>query len=137
MSYKDLYTMTSPFNTVPPQAVTDGTINGASVDRKFNESAIFLLHIGTWTDGDHTFTLEESDDDSNWSTISSDDLIGTSFALLEDGTRDDTVEHVGYKGFARYIRASVTTANSTTGAVFGISIVQDYPRYSGASQLTP
>lgn len=143
MGYKDMYTMTTPSNTVPPQAVTDGTINGDSIDRKFYESSIILLHIGTYTDGSHEFTLQESDDDSTWTDVDSSEVLGYDttndeyFTTLDDGTRDDTVEHIGYIGVKRYIRMQVVTTGSTTGAVLGLSIVQDYPRYSGASQLTP
>lgn len=137
MSYKDMYTTTTPSNTVPPQAVTDGTINGDAVDRKFYESSLILLHIGTYTDGTHAFELQESDDDVSYTAVASADILGTAFADLDDASRDDSVESIGYIGTSRYIRMSVTTTGSTTGAVFGVSIVQDYPRFSGASQLTP
>lgn len=136
MSYKDLYTMTSPSVTLPAAAYSAATTDGTTVDRKFNESAIVVISIGAWTDGTHTFTLEESDDDVTYTEVAASQIQGT-LPTISDATTDDSAVHVGYLGSARYIRLSTAADTATTGAIFSAVVVQDYPRYSGASQLTP
>lgn len=135
MSYKDLYTYTQPFQTLAPAARTNGDVDGAGIDRKFNESAIIILDVGLSTDGTQTFTVEESDDNVVFTPVAAADLQGA-FPVISSAN-DNATYHVGYIGSKRYLRVNVVTAGATTGTVSGVVIVQDYPRYAGSSQLEP
>lgn len=133
MSYKDLFTITKPTTTFPPAART-ASANGSSADRKFNESAIVVLNVGVWTDGTFTFALQESDDDTTFTAVSASQIQGA-LPVVSDATTNNTSFHIGYLGNKRYLRLAVTAAGTTTGAIFGATIIEDFPRFSGASQL--
>lgn len=135
MSYKDLYTVTSPVQMIAPsdQAASQ---DSTAVDRKFNQSAIVLLAVGTWTDGTHEFELQESDDDVTYTAVDAQHVQGA-LPVIEDASTDDQSFHIGYLGNARYIRLSVTVSGATTGAVYGATAIQDYPRYAGKSLVNP
>jgi hypothetical protein len=105
------------------------TVTGTAVDRLGYDSATFALHVGTWTDGTFTFGAEHSDDNSDWSTVSSTDLLGTAVVTANDdspATADlaDTTETVGYIGEKRYVRPKVTASGSpAVGAFFGVDVI--------------
>ena len=79
-----------------------------------------------------TFKLEESDDDSTYSAVTTDDVLLTYgnndgaissgvFATIDYAAEDDTVYTIGYIGTKRYVRVVATAAN-TPGAT-PISVV--------------
>lgn len=115
-------------------AARTATANGTAVDRKLsgsagtNEwfgSAMLLVHTGTITDGTHAITLEVSDDNSSWSAAPAADLQGTLPSI--GSSNDDTVYEVGYKGTARYLRAVTTVSGTTSGGVYGATILLGFP----------
>nr|WP_237269866.1 hypothetical protein [Streptomyces caniscabiei] len=108
--------------------------NGTAVDRKLsgasgaNEwygSAMLVVHTGTITDGTHAITLEVSDDNSNWSAAAAADLQGSLPSI--GSSDDDALYEVGYTGTARYLRAVTTPSGTTTGGVYGATILLGFP----------
>lgn len=91
---------------------------GSTVDLSGCNSAIAVIMSGTLTDGTHTPKLQESDDDSSWSDVSSDDIEGTMAALGANAV----VRH-GYKGAKRYVRVYVTSTG-TTGCAYGACVIR-------------
>lgn len=98
--------------TIKPGTYT-ATQTGATVDRAGYEIATVIFSLGTKTDGTHTPSIEESDDDSSWGAATA--LSGSLAALASN-----TDQRVGYTGSKRYIRAKVTiTGSPSTGCAFG------------------
>ncbi|WP_318203022.1 hypothetical protein [Streptomyces sp. SCL15-4] len=127
---QSLYNVARAKATLTVAVRTNGTVNGTSVDLHENKdasrSAMLIVHTGTITDGTHAVVLQESDDNSTWSTVAAADLQGSALSIAS--TDDDTVFELGYKGSKRYLRASVTTSSATSGGTFGATIVRAFPR---------
>jgi hypothetical protein len=127
---RDLYnTITTSALTVP--AVKTSTVTSASVDMQGYESLAILFDVGQ--SGDTlsgsvywTLSLEESDDDSNFSAVAAADTHnGAASVVIDAAAEDETVVKFGYKGASRYIRAKATaTGTHTNGTPMGILAVQ-------------
>lgn len=118
---------------IPPAAArTDGTVNGATVDRAGDDvyfrSVTFAVNAGVVTDGTHTVAVEDSDDGAAWAAASAAHVQGTAPAI--GIANDEQVHEVGYAGPKRYVRITLTTAGATTGglvdavAILGVQPVQ-------------
>lgn len=121
---KDLYhSIATPAVSITSAAQTS-TATGTGVDLSGYESAVVIFTPATKTDGTHTPTIEESDTSgSGYSTVAAADMIGTLAALTSN-----TVQKVGYIGNKRYIRAVVTVSGTTTGCVFGATVIRGTAR---------
>ncbi len=113
--------------TIEPQDLTDGTVNGASVDQKEFGSATFLIDVGLWIDGSHVFSVEVANDDGTGSPGSfaaapAADLVGTN-PTVDGLTVDNQAYKLGYHGDKRWARVSVVTTGSTTGLVDVVAYV--------------
>jgi hypothetical protein len=94
------------------------TANGTGVDTvNYNASAV-IFEAGVVTDGTHTPTVTESDDNVTFTAVAAGDLIGTLANMASN-----TVQKVGYMGRKRYIRANYTVAGATTGAVTSALVI--------------
>jgi len=95
-------------------ATTDvtATSNGLTIDRQRFHAAKLSVTSATLTSGDWVVTIQESDDDSVWGTATADKVIvvgdDTANSVAFAATDDDTVKQIGYIGFKRYIRVSIT-----------------------------
>lgn len=120
-----LYNNVEVKSSLVPAARTDGTVNGTGVDRHDDaqayRTALVVIHSGAITDGTHTFEVQDSDNNSDFTAVADAFLQGTEPALGEDD--DNEVHVIGYTGSRRYLRVSVVTADSSSGGVFGASIV--------------
>lgn len=125
MAYRDLRSNVDSVNSIPPAART-ATINGTGVDLRGFEGAMVVVNYGAWTDGTHTPSLLESDDNTTYTAIAAADLQG-SFTALTSAGGNNTTHRVGYSGTKRFIRPTLTIATATTGAVSAISIVRGTP----------
>jgi hypothetical protein len=109
---------------------TNGTATGTGVDLNENNdnsrSALVVVLAGTMTDGSVAITLEESADNSTWSTVAAPDLQGTAPTIAS--TDDDKVFELGYVGSKRYLRVKAVTSAATSGGTFGAVIVRGIPR---------
>lgn len=105
-------------NSLAPAART-ASANGSGVDLANFASATVAFVVGTITDGTHTPSVEESDDDSTFTAVAAADLIGTLAALASN-----TNQRVGYRGSKRYLRAVSTVAGATTGGVYAAVVIR-------------
>lgn len=129
--FHNLYDSAAAALTQSPAART-ATANGTGVDLKGYETAIAVVQFGTWTDGTHTPSLEESDDNSSFTAVAAADMEG-SFTAVSAGGGSNTVQTVGYKGRKRYIRVKLTLSGTTTGALSNALIVRSRPRHIGTT----
>lgn len=131
---RDIYAGVLPVSTITPAART-ATVTGATVDRYASgamyQDALVVVHTGTITDGTHTVTVEESDDNSAWATATS--LVGT--APVIDATGDNNkCFTLRYTGRKRYLRTKVTVAGTTTGGVYSSTVLLSNPRVMPVTQ---
>lgn len=122
MAYRDIKNNVAVAASVLPLLRT-ATVEGSGVDLRGYDSAMVIVDAGTVTDGTFTPSLEESDDNSTFTTVAAADLEGSFTAVTSSA--DDGVQSVGYKGDARYVRAVLTASGSpstggTIGAVFAL-----------------
>ena len=111
-------------------ARTNGTIQGTTVDRLASGNAfgsvVFATISETLTDGVHTLSVEESDDNSSWASAAAGDQ--TAAVATVAGQNNLTFE-VGYHGAKRYCRLKVVTSGATTGGVIEAVAVLAHPRH--------
>lgn len=125
--------------TIAPQVITDGTINGTAVQNSGAADArAAVIHAGAWTDGTHTFTFEDSPDGTTWTALTAAELDDpddklTGAAVVIDGAADDNIEiQIGLLSAEDYVRVVCVTTGSTTGLLAGASIQEGHPlRYAG------
>lgn len=118
----DIKQTTDVVNSLTPAART-ATANGTGVDISGFHSAEVAFVVGTITDGTHTPSVQESDDNSAFTAVAAADLIGT-LAALATGAN----QRVGYRGTKRYLRAVSTVAGATTGGVYAGVVVRSDAR---------
>jgi hypothetical protein len=99
------------------------TVNGADINRQGFEALLFVLSVGTWTDGTHTYKLQEAPDNGAgapgaYTDVALTDQVGA-FAVVSAAGNSNTTQKVGYIGAQKFVRMAVTTAGATTGAVSG------------------
>ena len=132
MLMQDLKNNVLPVQSIAPAVRTNGTVNGTGVDLFDYGSAAILFEAGAWTDGTHTPSVEESDDNSTFTAVSAGNLHG-SFTALSGSGQQNAVQWVGYKGSKRYLRAKLVTGSATTGALSAMTIVKGHPRNAPAA----
>ena len=103
--------------SLPPAART-ATANGTGVDTVNYGSVCAVFEMGALTDGTHTPSLQESDDNTNFTTVPAGSLIGSLSNMVAN-----SVQKVGYVGTKRYLRPVLTIAGATTGAVSSAILV--------------
>ncbi len=102
----------------------------ASVDRYRNGGyAALTLELlpGLWTDGSHTFTINESDDNSTWTAVVAADIVpnpevgvyGTATTFVGITAATSLVQRIDYIGRKRYVQV-VTAESGVTGAAFAL-----------------
>lgn len=119
-------------------ALRAATANGTAVDRvdgsnaSMYQDALVVINSGVVTDGTHTITIEDSDDNSAWATVAAGFLEGdTPPALIT--TNDDTVYETRYIGGKRYLRVVTTvTGSPSTGGLYAAEVVLSNPRRGAA-----
>ena len=116
----------------------NATVNGGAVDlSQFNRAECIVIPT-SWTDGTHTFKLQDSDDNATWADVASTDLNKSSAFVPITSAGTAIVQKVGYIGIRRYLRAVVTSSGVTTGAVVGAMIVLgDFKHYGFTPNQTP
>lgn len=108
--------------------------NGSSADLQDAEAATFVFHAGTLTSGaDVSFTIQESDDDSNWSDVDSSDLIGSAPNFTSADNAAGDVESVGYVGTKRYVRVQYDATSGSADADLAVGLHKGRLRRDGTS----
>jgi hypothetical protein len=121
---RDLKSNLQAVTSLAPAGITAST-NGGGVDLRGFDAAMVTFVVGTITDGTHTPSLEESDNDSGYTPVAAADLIGTLSALTSGANQS-----VGYRGGKRYIRAVATVAGASTGGVYGAVVLRGRPAHA-------
>ncbi|RUW40428.1 MAG: hypothetical protein E5V37_04775 [Mesorhizobium sp.] len=122
---RDLYSDIA-FNVSLAPAARTASANGTGVDMGSAGGATMVVVAGAWTDGTHTFDLQESDDNSTFTSVPAALLIGSK-PVISSAPGGGTSYKTGYLGIKRYLRAAVTVAGATTGAVYDALIVRGLP----------
>ncbi|HEX3640194.1 MAG TPA: hypothetical protein VHV10_02770 [Ktedonobacteraceae bacterium] len=121
MGVTDLYNRIGVVPDLNPAAKT-ATTNSTGIDRTLYEGGsdalVGVLVVGAWTDGSHTFKLQDSPDNSVWTDVAAPYLQG-SFTAITSAGQQNAVQKVGYLGYQRYVRAVDTVSGATTGAIYG------------------
>ena len=102
---------------------TNGTVNGTGVDLHNDNGALIAFHFGAYTDGMHTPSVQESDDDSKYAAVAAADLVGALTAVAAAGGANTTLR-VSYLGGKRYVQAVMVTTGATSGAASTASIIR-------------
>ncbi|MFD9515943.1 hypothetical protein [Streptomyces sp. NPDC059979] len=130
---RDIYSNVLVKASLKP-ALRAATANGTGVDRadgsnaSMFQDALIVLNTGTVTDGTHTITIEDSDDNSSFATVAAGYLEGdTPPALIT--SNDETVYETRYTGGKRYLRVVTTvTGSPSTGGLYSAEVVLSNPR---------
>lgn len=101
-------------------AARTATANGTGVDLVGFGAIGALVAVGVITDGTHVVKLQDSPDNSTWTDVAAANLSGSFPANLTS----TTMVEVGYLGRQRFLRAVVTCSGTTTGGVYGVTIVR-------------
>lgn len=131
MTSRDIRSLTSPAISLGPQART-ATANGSTVDLLGFESAVFHAIFGTWTDGTHTPSAQDSPDGTTWTTVPAANLSGA-FTAISSAGGSNTVQQVGYAGSQRYVRLVMTVSGATNGAASSGMVVRAHPAQQPAN----
>ena len=126
MSTKDHAFRNCKFVTSVQVAAKTASGNGTGVDTAGYESVAIVPVFGTWTDGTHTYKLQDSPDNVTFTDVVAAQLDGT-LASITSATGTNATQKQGYKGVQRFVRAVLTTSGTTTGAVSGAVIVLSDP----------
>ncbi len=137
MGLRDIRNGISVVSCLPP-LLRAATASGTGVDMKGFDSAVAVVDVGAGTDGQFTFTMEDSPDDSAWTAVVAAEQDG-SFVVADAEVSPDTgvstISRVGYKGGQRYIRVVATESSGSspvpaTGINFGVQIILGHPHQS-------
>jgi len=117
---------------VNPVLHSDPTDNTASVgaiqDHRGSKSHTYVIHAGTLADADATFTalLEESDASDMSGAVAVDDayLLGTESLASFIFSGDNTVKTLGYIGYKRYTRLTITPAANASAASYSAVCIE-------------
>ncbi|MCA1971249.1 MAG: hypothetical protein LDL44_00275 [Caenispirillum sp.] len=126
---RDLMNSIHPLVALAPVVVADNTAQvGTVIDTAGFNSLTFVLATGTLADTDATFAVlvEEGDeaDLSDAAAVADADLIGTEALAGFDFADDGATRKIGYAGYKRYVRLTVTpTGNSGNAPLAAIAVL--------------
>ena len=112
---------------------SDTTTAGEIIDLQGFESCEFLFATGTVTDGTYTVLIQQGDaaNLSDATNVADADLLGTEAGASADATDDDDqIGKLGYTGSKRYVRLSIVSASTSSGAVVGALVVLGNPTHA-------
>lgn len=131
---KDMYNNIKQLNALDIQAIaTDTTTAGEIIDTKGFNALTFVFQTGTVTDGDYAILIQDGDNSalSDAAAVADGDLLGLeSGASFAADTDDNKTARIGYRGTKRYVRLSVVSDNTTTGATVGAIAILGYPQFA-------
>lgn len=118
----DLYSNIETRNALTRTVSTSvQVLNGVTVDTKGYESVVFSLNTETVAAGGAaTAKIQESDDDSVWTDVSTDETLGS---ITIDDTDDAKWFRIGSISKKRYQRLVVTTTNAASTIVQATAIL--------------
>jgi len=120
MAVKDIKSNLLQLVGLNANITTDTTTNGAIIDTAdFELGLMFALFASVVTDGDYQLVLEQSEDatmSTGVTDISGDQLIGTLPTIDAVAAGGAAVPTVGVISNDRYVRATIDSTNTGTGA---------------------
>lgn len=136
-----------------PKNTTAGPTHGSDVNLAGYDGCTFYFIPVAYTDGTHTFTIEEADDNgsgspSTYGTVANSDLVAwqatstTDFTPSKLGNAQPAAysssgtfiyQRVGYIGGKQWVRCSVATSGTSTGASYIVISEPNRPRVSPAN----
>ena len=108
--------------SIQSQSTATAAVNGASVDMRSYPGyrVMAVVNVGNWTDGELTFTVEDSADDSSFATLSP--VAGSLGAIAADNVTD-TASYVPVAG-RPYLRiVSAESSAVSTALPFSAHLV--------------
>lgn len=130
---RDLMNHVHPVAAIAPSTVSDNTPWVSSIiDTLGYGSLTFLLLTGTLADADATFAVLVEDGDaanlSDAAAVPDDQLIGTEALAGFNYGDDGEARKIGYAGFKRYVRLTVTPTGNGGNATLGAIALLGHPR---------
>jgi len=128
---RDLYSNLDAAQSIAPAARTV-TVNGAEVDILNYDSALAVLDLGAYTDGDWSFKLQHRELTTDaWADVPAAMQVGE-FESVASAAGQNKTQRVGYIGDLCRLRLVGTEAGgspaASTGLVFGGVILRGNPR---------
>lgn len=133
MAVKDQATNLKTDTALAPQSVgANTTVNGSAIATGDFQAYTFLALVGSYTDGDFEFKLQEADDDgtgspdaATWADVANDDILnGDNVQSIAATGR----VKLGYRGIKPHVRLVLTTTNVTSGATVAGAAIRGYGR---------
>lgn len=134
--YRDMHNNIQQKVAISPVVVADNTAQvSAIIDRSGFGTLEFIIATGTLADPNATFTvLVEDGDAANLADAAAVDdkyLLGTEALASFDFSKDDAALRIGYAGYKRYVRLTITPGgNSADAPLAAVAIL-------GAPKLAP
>lgn len=126
----DLHTTLYKAQALAAAAITDNTAQVCTViDNKGYDALEYIINIGVLADADATFAvlLEDSADNITFTPVSDSFLLGSEALASFTFADDSQIKSLGYNGSARYTKLTITPANNTGSAIFGVIAIQGSP----------
>lgn len=125
---RDLHNHIAVRRAISPVSVADNTAQVSQIiDTSGFGSLEFLINIGQVADADATFTVLVEDGNaanlSDASAVADTGLLGTELLAGFQFDDDNEVRKIGYIGFKRYVRLTITPANNASGALMAATAV--------------
>lgn len=129
---RDLFNHVHPLPAIACTRVADNTpAVGAIIDTMGFASLTFVILAGTLADADATFAVLVEDGDapdlSDAAAVTDTQLLGTEALAGFTAADDGKTRKVGYAGFKRYVRLTVTPAGNASAADIGAVAVLGHP----------
>lgn len=124
----DLY----PKRGISPVSVADNTAQVSQIiDTLGFDALTFFIAAGSLADADATFTVLVEDGAaanlSDAAAVADAYLVGTEALASFVFSDDDKVFKIGYRGFKRYVRLTITPANNLSAALLCVIPVLGFP----------
>ena len=126
---RDLHNNIKPSRAISPVVGTDNTaLVSQIIDRQGFESLEFIIATGTLADADATFAVLVEDGDNSSLTdnaaVVDSQLLGTEADAGFTFAGDDAVKKIGYRGYKRYVRLTITpSGNSGNAPIAAVAIL--------------
>ena len=140
MSVRDIASDMIPQEIFAAIISSDTTTNGFTIDTANFDGGIMLFLLMTeYTDGDYQIVLQDSPDDSVWTNIPTNKLIlpDGAITLSAIAAAGDEIKRLGAFSTERYVRMTVVSTSTTTGAEMVGFCVKKSEERPLAAVLTP
>ena len=128
---KDLFNKLQPLYSSVVTVTDDTAVVSGIVDLQNYNSVLFAIAAGTLADADATFTVlvEEGDESdlSDAAAVADADLLGTETLASFQFDDDGETRKIGYVGYKRYVRCTITPANNTGSAPIAVMAILGDP----------